>query len=372
MHPPLHRLGILCAACSLFACAALDRSAPHPSLPLMAISADEAYLIGRQHQLARASTDAARLYRQALASEPQHVNARNGLATVLAEQGDFTAAIALWQGLTAPLPRDPGPGAAYLFSNLGYAYYLAGQYALAQQAQERSCLLDPASALAWQRLADTLEKRGDSVGAARLQRQAQALLAHDPHVDAALAGMGASSVLTPAMAPAPADGWSQVELVAGLDGLLTLSRTRAREVAFTSAAAAPVAHGATLEITNGNGVTGMARATAQRVHAMGLGTMLRSVRISNEAGYGVRRTRIEYQPAFREMAERLAQQVQPGAPLIAVQKVQTAQTSAQADLRLVLGRDAHLAGTSVAAQQEVAQISAQPARVRSGKLPFLN
>lgn len=348
MHRPLHRLGILCAACSLFACAALDRPAPPPSLPLMAISADEAYLMGRQHQLARASIDAARLYRQALASEPQHVNARNGLATVLAEQGDFTAAIALWQGLTAPLPRDPGSGAAYLFSNLGYAYYLAGQYALAQEAQERSCLLDPASALAWQRLADTLDKRGDSVKAARMQRQAQALLAHDPHLDAAL--VGANVVHALASAPAPADGWSQVELVAGLDGLLTLSRTRAREVAFTSAAAAPVGRGATLEITNGNGVTGMARATAQRVQAMGLGKMLRSVRISNEAGYGVRRTRIEFQPAFKEMAERLAQQVQPGAPLIAAQTSQTAQASAQADLRLVLGRDAHLAGPSVAAQ----------------------
>jgi len=338
MHLPIHRLGILCAAVSLFACAALDRPAPHPSLPLMVISADEAYLMGRQHQLARASTDAARLYRQALASDPGHVNARNGLATVLAEQGDFTGAIALWQGLTAPLSRDPGPGAAYLFSNLGYAYYLAGQYALAQQAQERSCLLDPASALAWQRLADTLDKRGDSVGAARMQRQAHALLAHDPHVDAALAGGSVVPAAVPA--PAPADGWSQVELVAGVDGLLTLSRTHAREVAFTSAAAAPMGRGVSLDITNGNGVAGMARATAQRVRTMWLDQTLRSVCVSNEPGYGVRRTRIEYQPAFRDMAERLAQQVQPGAPLVA------AQSTSQADLRLVLGRDAVVGTTA--------------------------
>lgn len=332
MHRPFHRLGILCAACSLFACAALDRPAPPQSFAFATISADEAYLMGRQHQLARASTDAARLYRQALASDPGHVNARNGLATVLAEQGDFTGAIALWQGLTAPLSRDPGPGAAYLFSNLGYAHYLAGQYAQAQQAQERACLLDPASALAWQRLADTLDKRGDSVGAARLQRQAQALLAHDPHVDAALAGGSAVPAAIPA--PAPADGWSQVELVAGVDGLLTLSRTHAREVAFSSSAPALAGRGASLDITNGNGVTGMARAAAQRVRAVGLGKNLRSIRLGNEAGYGVRRTRIEYQPAFRDMAERLAQQVQPGAPLVA------AGSMSQADLRLVLGRDA--------------------------------
>jgi len=76
------------------------------------------------------------------------------------------------------------------------------------------------------------------------------------------------------------------------------------------------------------------------VQAVGLGKILRSVRLSNETGYGVRRTRIEYQPAFRDMAERLAQQVQPGAPLVA------AQSMSQADLRLVLGRDA-VVGTAV-------------------------
>jgi tetratricopeptide (TPR) repeat protein len=298
MRFPVRRLGIVCSACVALSCASLDRP-----LALAGIGADEAYLMGRQHQLARSTAEATRLYRAALLADPQHINARNGLATVLAEQGDFAAAIALWQGLIAQTGD-----AAWLYSNLGYAYYLDGQYASAQAAQERACVLDPANAQAWQRLSATLEKIGDLARALRMQRQALALLEHDVHTDAALAR---------------ADGWAAVTLVAGADGLLTLQRSDA-----PSAGKAALT---TLEIANGNGVPGAARAAARRVRD----PAVQVVRLSNESGFGVRRTRIEYRPAQRTAAERLAQQVQPGAVLVeAAPGLTTA-------LRLVLGRNAN-------------------------------
>lgn len=315
MRRPVQRFGVLCSACMLLACATVE----HRALP---VGADAAYRMGREHQLARHSVDAVRLYRQALLADPQHVNARNGLATALAEQGDRRGAIALWQALTAQVGTDTGPATAYLFSNLGYAYFLDGQYDAARQAQERACLLDPTNAEAWQRLATTLFKAGDAARAVRMARQADTLKQHDVRVDAALAG---SSVLTAAPAAVPAeDGWARVELVTGTDGLLTLQRTAARTTPATAARAA------SLEISNGNGVPGLARATSRRVRDDGV----RVVRLTNEAGFGVRRTRIEYQPALRAVAQRLARQVQPDAVLV------EAPSSARTGLRLVLGHNA--------------------------------
>ena len=311
MRRPVQRFGVLCSACMLLACATVE----HRALP---VGADAASRMGREHQLARRSVDAVRLYRQALLADSQHVNARNGLATALAEQGDLRGAIALWQALTAQLGTDAGPATAYLFSNLGYAYFLDGQYDAAREAQERACLLDPMHADAWQRLATTLFKAGDAARAARMARQADTLKRHDVRIDAALAGR---SMLAAAPAAMPADdGWARVELVTGADGLLTLQRTAARSVAAT----------ASLEISNGNGVPGMARATSRRVRDDGV----RLVRLTNEAGFGVRRTRIEYQPAFRAVAQRLAQQVQPDAVLV------EAPRGARTGLRLVLGHNA--------------------------------
>jgi tetratricopeptide (TPR) repeat protein len=321
MQRPVQRFGLLCGACMLLACAAV-RHAPPMSMPLAPIGADEAYLMGREHQLARSSADAVRLYRQALLADPQHINARNGLATALAEQGDFSGAVVIWQDLIAQLQGDAGPGAAYLFSNLGYAYFLAGQYAAAQQAQERACLLDPANPHAWQRLANTLDRAGDAQRALRIQRQALALLTHDLQRDAALAG-----------ADVPDDGWARVTLTAGADGLLTLQRTGAQ----TAGVGTPAPETASLEISNGNGVPGMARAVAARVRD----PALRLVRLTNADGFGVRRTRIEYQPALRAIAARLAQQVQPDAVLV------EAPGSARTGLRLVLGHNATKPGAAI-------------------------
>lgn len=285
MHVYIERVGLLGSACLLLACAGSARQ--HP--------ADAAYVTGRDAQVAQNSGDAMLAYRTALLAEPTHVGARNGLASLLAEQGDLAGAIALWQGLIAERSSD-----AYLFSNLGQAYFMNGQYAEAQLAQERACVLDPANARHWQRLASTLEKIGDVAHALRMQRQALALLKHDLPTDAGMVGLA---------------GLAQVTLIEGVDGMFTLQRVE------------PVT---SLEIANGNGVPGMARATARRV----TDPALRVARVSNAADFAVQRTRIEYRPAAHTAARRLAQQVQPNAVLIAAPR------SLTTDLRLVLGRNA--------------------------------
>jgi hypothetical protein len=83
-----------------------------------------------------------------------------------------------------------------------------------------------------------------------------------------------------------------------------------------------------LEISNGNGRAGLARQVARDLREPGL----KVVRLTNAKGYGVRQTRIEYQPAFRELAERLASRFGAGKPV-------AASLAAHIDVRIVIGRD---------------------------------
>src|SRR5688572_27929223 len=111
MRTSLTYLSMLGAAACLMACAETGQhTAPLATAEAPAFaSADQAYLIGRGDHLARRFDAAVAAYGAALQMAPSHVNARNGLATVYAEQGRFDQAISLWTTLTAELHADAGP-----------------------------------------------------------------------------------------------------------------------------------------------------------------------------------------------------------------------------------------------------------------------
>lgn len=87
-----------------------------------------------------------------------------------------------------------------------------------------------------------------------------------------------------------------------------------------------------LEIRNGNGVTGMARALSRQVKDDGL----QVTRLSNAKSFNVRRTRIEHGAAFRGAAERLAERLAGNFDKLQVVQVDNCNAC---DMRLVLGRD---------------------------------
>ncbi|WP_020653816.1 LytR C-terminal domain-containing protein [Massilia niastensis] len=159
-------------------------------------------------------------------------------------------------------------------------------------------------------------------------KQAAALRQHDLRADfartgtrTAVAAIGQALQAQGREEPA----WAEARLVAGADGMLTLHRG-----APPAAAAAQPAEAETvrLEIRNGNGVTGMARALSRKMVAPGLMV----TRLSNEQGFGVRHTRIEYEAAYLDAARKLAQHVGSA-------QLREVPECAPADLRLVLGRD---------------------------------
>ena len=311
MHTTIKRLTMLCAGACLLACASQgERSAT-------GADADQAYLMARTYHMALRPQQALTYYQSALRSAPGHLNARNGLAVLYAEQGQLAQAIAMWQEMTA---SAAGREQAYLFSNLGYAHLLAGQPARALAVLEQACLLDPLNERAWQHLGDALASTGQNERAAAMHRQADSLRRHDLRSDYAMTDSAQRK------AASPSDQWARTDISRDPGGIFILRRIEPE--AATVPATVQVAPQPLLEISNGNGVTGMARSVAR---SLGKDDP-RVVRLTNQKGFGVQRTRVEYQPAFRSAAEQLALRVG------AAQVVRSDKTG-RSDLRLVLGHD---------------------------------
>jgi tetratricopeptide (TPR) repeat protein len=335
-------LPLLCSSVMLAACGsiAMYTDASRPAVA----AADDNYVRGRNHHLARRYDEAIAAYQAALQADSTHVNARNGLATAYAEQRDFARAIPIWRELTRGATMASGPATAFLFGNLGHAYFLNGQYDEALVALEKACLLDPLNHRTWQRLGETLQQLGQDERAAQMLRQASALREHDFRADYAVAAGGAR---LPAIEKAvktsqrPDQDWAFVEVVNKANGMLELRRV----VPPRSAPPAPVPAGtapkpslpkedrslpaiAALEISNGNGREGLARLMSRQLREPGV----KVVRLTNEKGFAVRQTRIEYQPAYRGVAERLAERFGAAKPV-------EVSMNGRANVRLVIGHD---------------------------------
>ena len=347
MNLKVKRLTTVCAGAFLFAaCADLAQLPLAGMQPVeVAAPANESYLLGRTHHLARRYQAATASYLAALKAEPQHVNARNGLATLYAELGEFAKAIQIWQQLTREAAGKAGPETAFLFSNLGYARFLSGDYNGAMSALEKACLLDPLNYRAWNHLGNALDKTGQSERAQLMYKQAAALRRHDFKADYALVQREVAPAIEKAVkaSPRPEDGWGTTEVRQLANGMFELHRIPADPVAGPVEAPEPppvprdqlavlpaivASEKALLEIRNGNGVTGMAKSLSHKIDS----DTLQVVRLSNQRPFDVRQTRVEYEPAFRAAAERLAERF-GNAVAVEVGGIKPA------NMRLVIGRD---------------------------------
>jgi tetratricopeptide (TPR) repeat protein len=334
-------VSIAAAAASLLACADTRErveSVAHVIAPVYA-TADQAYLLGRGHHLAQRFDKAIADYEAALQITPEHINARNGLATLYAERGQFDKAIPLWEAATAAMADQTGPQSAFLFSNLGYAMFLKGDYDGALAALGKACMLDPLNHRAWQHLGSALDKLGEHQRAQAMYKQAAALQQHDFKTDYAAARRAGVASIDSAVAAADANSdMDETQIEKTGSGLFVMRRVSAkpktsevRPVPVSTVqplAQAVSGAGTALEIRNGNGVTGMARALAKNM----AGDDWRVIRLTNQKGFGVQQTRVEYQPEFRDAAERLAARF-GAAKAVPVTNV------GRADMRLVIGRD---------------------------------
>lgn len=278
MRPSLTLTALACAA--LASCSFLkQKDAPQQAFA----SADAYYALARNYHAEARLQDAQRAYLLALQRDPRHTDARNGMAVLLAERGEAAQAIAIWRKLaeaTLP-PRDQ----ALVLGNLGNALARHGDKDEALHLLQKAAVLDPVNADNWQRLGAVLQTAGETERAELMQRQADSLRAHDIKADYALVASTAG-----AMAPAAPEPALQ------------------------------------LEISNGNGVRGMAAGWARKLR----GTQWKSLRVTNARPFVVARTRVEFAPQREAAAQELAKRI-GGAALQEVKSM--------TDLRVVLGHD---------------------------------
>ena len=315
------------------------------------VDSEGMYRIGRYFQGQMRHEDAVGAYRKALALDPFNVEARNALGVVYSIQGlaadaeqAFKAAIAM------------APGLSHLHGNLGYHYLQAGRTEEARTALRESIRLDPAN----QRALTSLAATGADVAAPVANAPAPPVEAAAPTVLAAVAPVMTASLSTAAAAaslPAPearplatiADligtrpATPNAQLVALAPNVWQLRPQAAQAAALpasiprsvilqTDKAVSPSELPAIvrLEISNGNGIAGLARRVGGYLRSLGMN----SPRLTNQRPFDQRHTQIQYVRSMGDSARDLKAALGTPADL-----VMTPTIDRNAQIRVVLGKD---------------------------------
>lgn len=274
-------------------------------------------------------------YRRALTLDPRLVDAMNAMGAAYAESGRFALAREQFE---AALKLDPHSVSTY--NNLGFVNYLAGDYPAAADAYKQALRLDARHEKARHNLVQVMERmgRGDQIARSEAQQ--------------AVAAPSRATVVPEAPARRT---WVEVspsvyEMHArgGAGGMTAPVAVSTPPAAAQPAAAFEAVRG--LEVSNGNGVRGMAAKVARYLSEQGVAR----ARLTNQKPFVERVTRIEYRPGSAGEAAKINRLL----PVVASQ-VASNDLRRGVDVRLVLGHDLGL---------DVALWTAQPAPQRVAAL----
>lgn len=271
-------------------------------------NADAEYQRGKQLHLAGQYGEAQQAYLAALAIDPDHAAARNGIAALIGANGDLDRAIAILADLSQ---RDP---ASHVYANLGYAYQLKGQPLDARDAYQRAVDLDPDNDRARERL---------------LALDRKLLEAQTPN--AVIEGkVPESSLVTQAALQSVGPSMYALRYPNEYPTAIAIPEPK-----VDLPTPIPVSGGAThrhslpIELVNANGITGLAR----QLRSLLPNDEWRVVRTRNHAHFKLGATRIEYVPMYRSDAEHFATEIGIGVRFRANPDLQGPR------LRIILGND---------------------------------
>lgn len=285
--------------------------------PRIVMTADGEYLRGKQLHLMGEYNEAQKAYLSALVLNPDHADAKNGMAALIGASGDLDRAIGMLIALGRQYP------ASHVFANLGHAYQMQGRDFEARDAYERALSLDPGNLLAQQRLQALDQKLGAESPSAAITEPA---VVDEPPANAVIDPV-TSGVYALRYPPGPsAVPMPQIEERPARPAVS--AEPQQAPVTTTQIPTAPM-EAMPVELVNGNGVNGFARGLRQLLPA----DTWQVVRATNHRDFKVGRTRIEYvedhAPAAHQMAEELGLR-----PRLALNNQQ-----AGTRLKVILGHD---------------------------------
>ncbi|MCC2681058.1 MAG: hypothetical protein K0S36_622 [Nitrosospira multiformis] len=314
-------------------------------------SADAMYQLGRYYQARVNYAEAIAAYEKALEADPGHVEAHNGLGVAHCLQDRHELALQYFRKAIGMAPL-----AAHLHNNLGYAHLVHGQEAEAVSVFERALLLEPQNQRARRNLAAIyikaeLHDKAAALTMARSESTAAPVLARVPGTPAGTPAGTASaavSAISPPVGAAPGERQKLscsvgARLVQVTPGVFEFRMTETEAVAaippgkIIGRAAAPQDSGKfsgqdiRIEVSNGNGVPGMARQVSDFLQQNGFAR----TRLTDRQPYQQVLTEIHYRPGHSDVAEEISRLMPGGVPM-----VESYNLRRDIHVRVMLGKDA--------------------------------
>jgi tetratricopeptide (TPR) repeat protein len=271
------------------------------------------YALGRYHDGSQAWDKAIDAYRKAIILDTQNIDAYNALGVALARAGRYDAAEATLRQALAIAPDKH-----HVRNNLGYVLLLAGKPDDAVRELKSTLKQDPGSSIAMANLREALARSEATLAAAPPQPVPKAAV--PPVVASSTTPVpkadAVQTVAFPAVATAAPAAQAAVALAA--DAMLPSARPTAETL------------GSRLEVSNGNGVPGMAAQLGRWLASRGIVTE----HLTNQPRFTQQRTVVQYRDGHGSAAQRIAQ-LMPAQAMAEAQPTRGLRT----DVRVVLGRD---------------------------------
>lgn len=326
---------VLGSALVLSSCASYNKSDPLADMkmnPVMKIqhsgsSPKIMYLLGRYHQGKINYKKAIVAYEKALAADPDYVEVHNGLGVIYSVQGKHELAVQHFQKAI-----NLAPEATYLHNNLGYAYLVQGRETEAAESLQLALKLDPGNKQARNNLATTFERVGLHDNATILSLAAPETTKPSVNPATSLRSTTTVNITDITIEGSLAQVETGTKLIQVTPNVYEYESIKKRDplLALLSDQTSVLSKDVRIEVSNGNGVTGMAKKVSGFFQKNGFA----KARLTNHQTFTQPQTTIYYHSGNYEQANQINQMLPKRVNVLENNKLQR-----NIQVKVLLGQD---------------------------------